>query len=134
MTVRAAIRSAAPSVRSMGLALAALVAATAWQVAPAAHAQTPSVSEVVVHGTTHRGREVRQEKVSYADLNLHSTAGAWAVLRRVRAAAKRVCAPRPADADLDQLADYKTCLHDAVANAVAELGNPRVSALYGKKS
>jgi UrcA family protein len=133
MTVCAAMGSAAP-VRSMGLALASLAVIAAWQVAPAARAQSPSVSEVVVRGVAHGGREVRQQKVSYADLNLRTDAGARTLLDRVQGAAKKVCAPEPSPNDLTQQTDFKTCLHDAVAGAVAELGNPTVSALYAQAS
>jgi UrcA family protein len=130
MTICAATRSAAPAVRSMGLALASLVAAAAWQVAPAARAQ--SVSEVIVRGVTHTGREIRQQKVAYADLNLRTEAGARTLLDRIQGAAKKVCSPEPAPPDLTDQADYKTCLRDADAGAVEELGNARVSALYAQ--
>ena len=132
MTVRVATRSAAPSMRSAGLALAGLVAAVAWQAAPAAKAQSPSVSEVIVRGVTHAGREVRQQRVSYADLNLRTEAGARTLLARIQGAAKRVCSPQPAPPDLTDQADYKTCLRDANGDAVADLGDARVSALYAQ--
>jgi UrcA family protein len=132
MAVCTATRSAAPSIQSMILALAWLAAAVAWQVAPAARAQSPSVSEVTVRGLTHAGREVRQQRVSYADLDLRWEADARTLLSRIQGAAKNVCAPLPAPQDLTQQGDYKTCLHDARDGAVAELGNPRVSALYAQ--
>ena len=132
MTVCAATRSVAPSIRSMGFALAGLAAAAAWQAAPAARAQSPSVSEVTVRGVTHAGREVRQQNVSYADLNLRTADGGRTLLGRIQGAAKKVCSPQPAPPDLTEQADYKTCLHDAQAGAVAELGNPTVSALYAQ--
>ena len=132
MTVCAATRSAAPSIQSTILAFAWLAAAVAWQVAPAARAQSPSVAEVTVRGLTHAGREVRQQRVSYADLNLRTEAGARTLLGRIQGAAKKVCSPEPAPPDLTDQADYKTCLHDAQDGAVAELGNPRVSALYAQ--
>jgi UrcA family protein len=118
--------------RSAGLALAGLVAAVAWQAAPAAKAQSPSVSEVIVRGVTHAGREVRQQRVSYADLNLRTEAGARTLLARIQGAAKRVCSPQPAPPDLTDQADYKTCLRDANGDAVADLGDARVSALYAQ--
>ena len=130
MAISAATRSAAPSARSMGLALASLIAAAAWQAAPAARAQ--SVSEVVVRGVTHTGREIRQQRVSYADLNLRTEAGARTLLGRIEGAAKKVCSPEPAPPNLTEQADYKTCLHDAQDGAVAELGDARVSALYAQ--
>ena len=132
MTVCAATRSVAPSMRLTSLALAWLVAAAAWQVAPAVRAQSPSVSEVTVRGVTHAGREVRQQRVSYADLNLRTEAGARTLLDRIQGAAKKVCSPEPAPPDLTDQADYKTCLRDANAGAVADLGNARVSALYAQ--
>jgi UrcA family protein len=116
----------------MVVALAWLAGSVAWQVAPAARAQSPSVSEVTVRGLAHAGREVRQQRVSYADLNLPTDAGARTLLGRIQGAAKNVCAPQPAPPDLNQQDDYKTCLRDARDGAVAELGNPRVSTLYAQ--
>ena len=130
MTICAATRSVEPSARSMGLALASLIAAAAWQVAPAARAQ--SVSEVTVRGVTHTGREVRQQRVSYADLDLRTEAGARSLLGRIEGAAKIVCSPQPAPPDLTEQADYKTCLRDAQDGAVAQLGSDSVSALYAR--
>ena len=132
MTVCAATRSLAPSMRSTGLALAWLVAAAAWQVAPVVRAQSASVSEVTVRGVIHGVREIRQQKVSYADLNLRTEEGARTLLGRIEGAAKKVCSPEPAPPNLAEGADYKTCLHDAQDGAVADLGNPRVSALYAQ--
>jgi UrcA family protein len=132
MTVIAATRSAAPSGRATGLAFAWLVAAAAWQGAPAARAQSPSVSEVTVRGVIHAGREVRQQRVSYADLDLSTEAGERTLLGRIQGAAKKVCSPEPAPPDLTDQADYKTCLHDANVGAVADLSDARVSALYAR--
>ncbi|HLZ85541.1 MAG TPA: UrcA family protein [Caulobacteraceae bacterium] len=130
MTISTARRPAAPPVRYMGLALASFIAAAAWQVAPVAQAQ--SVSEVTVRGVTHAGREVRQQMVSYADLNLDTVEGARSLLGRIQGAAKKVCSPEPAPPDLTDQADYKTCLRDAQDGAVAQLGDVRVSALYAQ--
>ena len=132
MTVCAATRPAAPPARSLGLVLASLIAAAAWQVAPAARAQSPSVSEVTVRGVIHGVREIRQQKVSYADLDLRTEAGARTLLGRIAGAAKMVCSPMPAPPALTEQADYKTCLRDAQDGAVAQLGDARVSALYAQ--
>ena len=132
MTICAATRSAAPLVRSVGLAFASLMAAAVCQVAPAARAQSPAVAEVTVRGVIHGVREIRRQRVSYADLNLRSEEGARTLLGRIEGAAKMVCSPEPAPPNLAEQADYKTCLHDAQAGAVADLDNARVSALYAQ--
>jgi UrcA family protein len=67
-------------------------------------------------------------RVSYADLNLDSRAGAEALLRRVGQAAESVCGSRPSD-HLDDLMIYRACVRSVADRAVANLGHPLVSAL-----
>ena len=67
-------------------------------------------------------------KVTYADLNLDSRAGAEALLRRVGQAAESVCGPAPSD-HLDNALIYRACVNDVANSAVANLGHPLVSAL-----
>ncbi|MGA0601988.1 UrcA family protein [Caulobacter sp. KR2-114] len=68
-------------------------------------------------------------RVSVADLNLDTTAGARTALHRLTVAAREVCSPEPAVTELVRWDRYKTCVRGKVDQAVAELGAPGVAAL-----
>ena len=75
-----------------------------------------------------------QAEVGYSDLDTTHTQGATILLARIKSAAHRVCSPEPVSGDLARLMDFRRCVRDAVGRAVAELDNPFVSALYGKRN
>ncbi len=97
------------------LAVAALLGCVAAGQPALARAAAPDSDQVSI-------------KVSYADLNLDSRAGAEALLRRVGQAAESVCGSRPSD-HLDDLMIYRACVRGVADRAVANLGHPLVSAL-----
>jgi UrcA family protein len=67
--------------------------------------------------------------VHYGDLNLESELGAKELYARLRGAAKQVC--RPFDsAETARQRLWKSCLNDAVANAVTAVNNAALSALH----
>jgi UrcA family protein len=68
-------------------------------------------------------------KVSLADVDLGSEAGAKVALQRIRNAARRVCSEDPNIRDVDLTSPYVTCLTATVDHAVGVLDNPRVTAL-----
>jgi UrcA family protein len=77
------------------------------------------------------GAELRHEPVGFADLDLGTRAGAYTLLMRIRGAAQRVCSPQPSTpADLRDSSDYRGCMDDAMAHAVADVDAPRLSDLY----
>ncbi len=65
----------------------------------------------------------RIERVSYADLNLNSTAGQKTLQVRLQAAADRVCGPAPDWIPMAGHDEYKTCMaraqHDALQTVAA---------------
>jgi UrcA family protein len=69
-------------------------------------------------------------RVSYADLNLDSAAGAETMLRRVHNAALSICGDEPS-APLERVMVYRSCVRATVNRAVATLGNPRVAEMNG---
>ena len=74
-----------------------------------------------------------QVTVKYADLSVSSPQGAAALYHRIRAAAMTVCQPL----DESNLASKQTtaaCIHKAVADAVAEVDQPALSAVYREKN
>jgi UrcA family protein len=67
--------------------------------------------------------------VSYAGLDLSTRAGAETLYRRIKAAAKEVCAPWEGH-ELERVAKWRSCYGQAVANAVAEVHRPALTALH----
>jgi UrcA family protein len=103
------------------------------QIAGGALAQS-SVNEIVVHPPAGINAETRHKTVSYADLNLTTQSGDETILSRIKAAAKEVCAPKPAGmpSSLKDRSAYQTCYDGAVSAAVSDVGNDGVSAMYAK--
>ena len=114
--------------------LSAIVAASVVLLAGVgAHAQSSSVQEVIVHpAAAAAGAETRSQTVSYADLDLDHDAGARALLLRINGAAKLVCSPEPQE--LKDTAPHKACVRQATDQAVADVGNPKLNALYHRGS
>ena len=106
------------SFRSKSPALA--LAASVCLFGVGAFAQS-AVHEVVVRPSASAAGDVRTtaETVSYADLDLGRAAGARALLLRLRAAAKRVCAPEPTSHEPTD--PYRRCVRSSVDRAVAEV-------------
>lgn len=72
--------------------------------------------------------EPLHHKVSYADLNLNTTAGVKALYSRIEHAADRVCKPYAApERDLSRTRDYRGCMKTAIDGAVAEVRVPQLS-------
>lgn len=71
-------------------------------------------------------------QVSYADLDLSTSDGAQALLKRINTAAKEACGPAPVMSPLTPAAPthYDRCLKQAADTAVAEVNAPLVVALH----
>jgi UrcA family protein len=74
---------------------------------------------------------IRSKVVNYDDLDLTSAAGASALYRRLKLAAREVC--MTADGDYGDPEVWLQCFHDALIGAVRDLGNARVIALYNRE-
>ena len=77
-----------------------------------------------------------QVKVKYGDLNVSSTAGATTLYTRIRIAAEAVCHPfQPSNiADLAARSVFAACVHKAMSNAVSDVDQPTLSAIYNAKT
>lgn len=71
---------------------------------------------------------MRSRVVEYGDLDLTSTAGASALYRRLKLAAREVC--MTPDGEYGDPMVWLQCFHHALMRAVRDLGNARVIALY----
>ncbi len=69
-------------------------------------------------------------KVSHADLNLASRAGASTLLRRMERATIKVCGERPSPRLIQATARHAACTHSAMKDAVAALNVQTVTALF----
>lgn len=69
-------------------------------------------------------------KMKYADLDLTSETGARVALQRIDRAAKTVCGDL-SDDTFDRFYLWGPCVAHATNRAVAQLGNPMVTALNG---
>jgi UrcA family protein len=67
--------------------------------------------------------------VKYADLNVASPSGALVLYERIRAAAQAACSYYWFKTD----ADEARCVHDTIANAVAKVNQPALSAVFNAK-
>jgi UrcA family protein len=77
------------------------------------------------------GGEERREPVAFADLDLNTTAGAYTLMGRIKAAAQRVCSPDATNPDeLGDTADHDSCMFEAVDRAVAVVDAPSLDDVY----
>jgi UrcA family protein len=68
------------------------------------------------------------QKVSYADLDISKPAGAEVLYRRIKAAARHVCALN-GYGDLRSMQTVNKCTDAAIDKAVKDVGSPALSAL-----
>lgn len=71
---------------------------------------------------------MRSRVVAYGDLDLTVADGASTLYQRLKLAARGVC--KMADGGYGDPAGWLRCYHDALVDAVRDLGNDRVTALY----
>jgi UrcA family protein len=71
-----------------------------------------------------------QITVKFADLNVSSSAGASALYARIQRAARQVCPPIDGAGDLSSNVRMNACVHKAIADAVAKVGQPALFDAY----
>ena len=91
------------------------------------------VSALAVLGATPAlaDEAARSMKVSYADLDLSTEAGAATLLSRIRSAARQVCGYD--GSTFTDKAIWNSCFKHAVGDAVGKVNNPQLTALYRGK-
>jgi UrcA family protein len=92
--------------------------AAAIGAAASAQAQTPASDTTSV-------------AVSVAGLDMSSEAGARITLRRIEAAAGKVCGDEPTMA-VERKQRFEPCVHEVTARTISGLNNPRVAAMFDK--
>jgi len=71
---------------------------------------------------------VPSARVNYAGLDLTSEQGARILYERISSAAERVC-ENAGSRDLESFFASRACKHKAIAEAIAQVGSPRVAAI-----
>jgi UrcA family protein len=77
--------------------------------------------------------EVRSLSVRYTDLDLDRPADVARLYQRIRLAAEDVCGPRLLTGSRVPEAGYQHCFADAVAQAVARVDRPALSAYHQQR-
>jgi UrcA family protein len=93
-------------------------AALLWAVSALALFNEPAIAD-----------EVAAVTVNYADLDVSKPAGAQQLYQRIKSAARKVCAPLNGK-DLHRMFLWRDCYEQAVADAVATIDRPALSALH----
>ena len=89
----------------------------------------------LVSGTVTAGPPADPSKtVSYADLNLKSTAGVEALYKRIRKAAYEVCQMPTGTHQIRIESELKACKADAIDRAVLQTNLPKLTALHQSKT
>jgi UrcA family protein len=74
-----------------------------------------------------------QKTVKYADLSVSTAQGAATLYNRIRVAAEEVCSPLN-HGDLSSKMHVKACTHKAIADAVSQVDQPALSAVYNARN
>ena len=78
------------------------------------------------------GEPAKSIRVSYADLDLSTQAGAQTLYHRIRGAARQVCGDE--GTSYTDKAIWRSCFKNAVGDAVAKVNSPQLTALHQGKS
>lgn len=81
--------------------------------------------------------DFRSITISYSDLDLTRQAGIETLYKRISSAARAACGPASLhkyDAFLSSRKAWRECVDRAIANAVAEIGEPKLTALHVERS
>jgi UrcA family protein len=73
-------------------------------------------------------------RVKYSDLNLSTREGAKAMYQRIKSTARSLCGEEPDIGEVGGIDAWRTCVSDAVNNAVGRLDAPMVTAFNGGRS
>ncbi len=80
-----------------------------------------------------QSEEFLTKAVAYGDLNLESDQGAKVLYARLQHAAHYVCSPLESR-ELGRKAAWQTCVNNALASAVTQVNNPRVTAFHSQSA
>lgn len=102
---------------------------SSWLVTLAAFACVGLAAQDSAAAAAEEGNSV---KVSYADLDLSSTAGATVLYGRIKRAAGVVCGTMPNRLELQRFSIWQQCYSGAISSAVSTVDSPRLTSIHGK--
>lgn len=79
-------------------------------------------------------RAARSADVHFADLNLDRAGGAASLYQRLSVAADRVCSSRAFTGLYYTYSEYRSCVADALQQAVARVNHPALTAYYQQQT
>jgi len=79
-------------------------------------------------------QKVKTQSVTYADLDLSKPAGIQTLYKRIKSAARHVCGPVDQYTFVTPAASFRACFDQAVADAVAKIDRPSLTALHREES
>jgi UrcA family protein len=79
-------------------------------------------------------QRVKTQAVSFADLDLSKPAGAQTLYKRIKAAARQVCGPADQYTFVVSSKTFRACYDKAVADAVAQVDRPSLTALHREET
>jgi UrcA family protein len=74
--------------------------------------------------------EIATRRINYSDLDLSRTAGAAALYRRIKSAARQVCDPMDSRAFGISYTAMHACVQQAIARAVADVNAPVLTSYH----
>ena len=74
------------------------------------------------------------QTVSFADLDLSKAAGAQTLYKRIKAAARNVCGPADNYTFVTPNKAFRKCYDKAIADAVAQIDRPSLTALHREET
>jgi UrcA family protein len=77
---------------------------------------------------------VKSQRVGFADLDLSKPAGAQTLYKRIKAAARHVCGPVDRYAYTVSPQSFRQCYEKAIADAVAQVDRPSLTALHTQET
>jgi UrcA family protein len=129
--VKAMRYSRPPATRRTTAAAAALFLGMAALAAGADVRADPRAATLVSSGSTDG---LAAERVDYSDVNLASVRGQRTLLRRLHAAARRVCQVPSGRVRLEEMRAAQRCVSDSLGKAVGAVGHPEVTALFESRT
>ena len=78
--------------------------------------------------------KVKTQSVSYADLDLSKPAVAQTLYKRIKAAARHVCGPVDNYTFVTPSKAFRQCYEQAIADAVAQVDRPSLTALHREEA
>jgi UrcA family protein len=89
---------------------------------------------LIAYNASAEQTRVKSQTVSFADLDLSKAAGAQTLYQRIKVAARHVCGPADRYTYVTPSNVFRKCFEAAVADAVAQVDRPSLTALHQEQT